>query len=257
MDGFKRWLLLLESGRFDLDGFNAEFRRQLAELLPRVTDARRRASLEAMQDFDWVGYILAALRNAGFTDQQEREQAAHDLVVHLLVSPGQLFAGYDVDASGPMEARFRLSVQNAVRNLLRSRRRRREPITRAIAIGHGAGELPAEAIPDHRQPEVDDEVLAAFLPFLRREVGEEAVRLLTVKMEDELSQRELIRHPDFKHLGEWRIRRLMGQIRDAAKAFAERQGDEGFLAAINRLMASAKPQEEWVGWSSPWMCLTV
>jgi hypothetical protein len=99
------------------------FRRQLAALSPRVTDTSRRASLEAMRDFDFVGYILASLRNAGFREQQEREQAAHDLVVQLLVSPGQLFAGYNA-SSGPLEARFRLSVQNGIRNLLRGQRRR-------------------------------------------------------------------------------------------------------------------------------------
>ena len=88
MNGFKLWLLVLESGRFDHDGFNDVFRRQLAELLPRVSDARRRAGLEAMRGFDFVAYILAALRNAGFGDQHEREQAAHDVIVQLLVSPG-------------------------------------------------------------------------------------------------------------------------------------------------------------------------
>ncbi len=55
MNGFKLWLLVLESGRFDHDGFNDVFRRQLAELLPRVSDAGRRAGLEAMRDFDLVG----------------------------------------------------------------------------------------------------------------------------------------------------------------------------------------------------------
>jgi hypothetical protein len=38
---------------------------------------------------------------------------ARDVIVQLLVSPGQLFAGYG-DTSGPMEARFRIAVQNAV-----------------------------------------------------------------------------------------------------------------------------------------------
>ena len=36
-------------------------------------------------------------RSAGhvrISDQREREEAAHDVVVQLLVSPGQLFAGY-------------------------------------------------------------------------------------------------------------------------------------------------------------------
>ncbi len=109
---------------------NEEFRRQPACLLVRVSDAQRRAALEAMRDFDFVGYILTALRNAGISDQREREEAAHDLIVQLLVSPGKLFGGYG-DTSGPMEARFRLSVQNAVRNLLRCRRRR-QPLSRAI-----------------------------------------------------------------------------------------------------------------------------
>jgi hypothetical protein len=48
------------------------------------------------------------------------------------------------------------------------------------------------------------------------------VKLLTVKMENDLSQRDVIRHPEFKGMGEWRVRRLMMQIRDAAVAFAER-----------------------------------
>jgi hypothetical protein len=69
------------------------------------------------------------------------------------------------------------------------------------------------------------------------------VKLLAVKMGGELSQRDVIRHPEFKGVGEWRIRRLMARIRDAAVAFAERQGDEQILAAINRLTRT----DEWAG----------
>ena len=53
----------------------------------------------------------------------------------------------------------------------------------------------------------------------------------------------MIRHPAFKDMGEWRIRRLMARIRDAARAFAGRQGDEQILAAINRLTMT----DEWCG----------
>jgi hypothetical protein len=60
MESFRLWLYLLESGRLDHDGFNDQFRRQLRALLPRITDPRRRASLERMQDTDWVNYILTA-----------------------------------------------------------------------------------------------------------------------------------------------------------------------------------------------------
>lgn len=229
MTTFDLWLLLVESGRLDRDGFNDVFRRQLAELLPTVADGGRRASLEAMQDTDFIGYILAALRNAGFADQQEREQAAHDVVVYLLVQPGQLFTGYDAATNGPMEGRFRLAVQNAVRNLLRTRRRR-QPASRAVSIGYAAGEVPADAIPDrHRN---DDEVLAAFRDFLRREVGEDAVRLLDQRL-DGVSLRQLAGHQGFG--SGWALRRLMRQVREAALAFARRQGDDEFLHAIERL----------------------
>ncbi len=86
-------------------------------------------------------------------------------------------------------------------------------------------------------------MLIAFLKFLKAEVGDDAVKLLTVKMDDGLSQRDVIRHPEFKEMGEWRIRRLMAQIRDAAVAFAQRQGDDAVLAAINRLTRT----DEWCG----------
>jgi hypothetical protein len=152
-----------------------------------------------------------------------------------LVSPGQLFAGYDPDRSGPMQARFALSVRNAVLNVVRSRRRR-EPMSRAVG---GTG---VEAVPDRRRAE-DGEVLIAFLKFLKAEVGDDAVKLLTVKLQDDLSQRDVIRHPEFKDMGEWRIRRLMAKIRDAAVKFAEREDDDAVLAAINRLTRT----DEWRG----------
>jgi hypothetical protein len=134
-----------------------------------------------------------------------------------------------------MEARFALSVRNAVLNVLRSRRRR-EPLSRAVG---GTG---VEAVPDRRR-NGDDEILAAFMRYLKAEVGEDAVKLLAVKMDDELSQRDLVRHPEFRDMGEWRIRRLMAKIRDAAVVFAERQGDEQISAAISRLTR----QDEWCG----------
>ena len=166
---------------------------------------------------------------------ENREEAAHDVVFQLLVQPGQLFSGYDPKCSGPMEARFSLSVRNAVLNVLRSRRRR-EPMSRAVG---GTG---VEAVPDRRRGG-DDEVLAAFMRYLKAEVGDDAAKVLTAKMDDDLSQRDVIRHPEFAGLGEWRIRRLMARIRDAARAFAERQGDDAVLAAINRLTRA----DEWCG----------
>ncbi len=227
MESFRLWLFLLESGRLDFDGFNDLFRQHLRELLPRVRDTRRRASLERVQDMDWMGYILSALRNAGVSDQNEREQASHDIAVYLLVQPGKLFAGYDPNSSGPMEARFTLAVKNAVRNHLRTRSRRVAPFG-----GDHANAL--ASVPD-RPAEPPDEVLAAFRAFLRREAGDVAVALLDRRLDDGESLRQLVKEPAFRRLGDWGIRRLMRRIRDAATAFARSHADDELLHAIARL----------------------
>jgi hypothetical protein len=227
MESFRLWLFLLESGRLDLDGFNALFRQHLRALLPRVHDARRRASLERMRNTDWMSYILTALRNAGVADQGEREEAANDIAVYLLVQPGRLFAGYDPATSGPMEARFTLAVQNAVRNHLRTRARR----TRRFRDDHadGLGDVP------DRPAEPSDEVLSMFRAYLRREVGDVAVALLDRRLEDGESLRQLVKEPAFRRLGDWGIRQLMRRIRDAATAFARSHADDELLHAIARL----------------------
>jgi len=156
-------------------------------------------------------------------------------VVQLLVSPGQLFVGYG-DTNGPMEARFRIAVQNAVRNLLRTRRRR-QPMTRAIGIGPAVGELPAHAIPDRRHDDdLADETLTALRAYLGRAVGEDAVRLLDRRL-DGVSLRQVVGDPAFSRSSAWALRRLMASVRDAAVEFAREQGDDEFLAAIERLAA--------------------
>ncbi len=186
-----------------------------------------------MRNFDFVAYILAALRNTGLGDQREREEAAHDVVSQLLVSPGQLFAGYGV-ISGTLEARFQLFVQNAVRNLMIRIRRRREPISRAVSIGHGDLDLSAHAIPDRRHDDRDDGMMTAFRGFLTDKLGDDALRLLD-RWLDGMSLRQLACDPAFGGTTAWALRRLMRRVRDAALAFARRQGDDDFLAAIERM----------------------
>src|SRR4051794_24037313 len=105
-----------------------------------------------------------------------------------------------------MEARFRIAVQNAVRNLLRTRRRR-EPLWRAIGIGHGASELPAHAIPDRRHDDLDDEMLMAFRDYLADELGQDAVTLLDRQL-DGASLRQLEGDTAFSRSSAWALRRL-------------------------------------------------
>ncbi len=237
MDGFSIWLLLTESGRLNVDGFNSLFRANLDELLLRVADPRRRQALVGMREFDFIGYVLASLRNAGFVDRDERESAAHDVTVYLLVQPGQLFGGYDPDASGPMPARFALSVSNAIRNLRRdrARRERRSPVLDVDALA---------VVPDREPVNVDDdELLHDFRDHLRRRLGEQAVQLLTLRIDGQ-TYREIGGRASFAHLSRWGLRELVREVREEARVFARTAGDEEFLARVERLLASRRPETD-------------
>lgn len=228
MTGFQNWFLL-EGGRLDRDGFNTLFRQQLDELLPRVTDPRRRSALERMREFDWMGYVLAAVRNAGIAGDGDREAAAHEVAVHLLVQPGKLFVGYDPRASGPMPARFTVAVRNAVRNVLRSRSRRRSRASDEMADA-------ATAPPDLGRRLVDeDDLFAAFRTQLRRALGVTAIEYLDLRLRG-LTTRQILRRARFARLGRWRVRVLIAGIRAEAEAFARRTGDDGFIAVVERLL---------------------
>ncbi|MBY0457009.1 MAG: hypothetical protein K2V38_06710, partial [Gemmataceae bacterium] len=143
-------------------------------------------------------------------------------------------------SSGPMEARFRLSVQNAVRNVLRTRARRaaRSPAT----TGDQAHDLLA-AIPDSR-PGADERVVDEFRDYLRQQAGTQAVTLLDRRL-DGLSLRRIARQDDFADLGEWGVRQLMNRVRVAARAFVRSHGDEELLRALERL-AAARDVREWL-----------
>ncbi|MFO0865015.1 MAG: hypothetical protein U0744_10250 [Gemmataceae bacterium] len=82
----------------------------------------------------------------------------------------------------------------------------------------------------------DDEVLAAFRAFLRHEVVEDGVRLLDRRLAG-MSLRQIARDQAFSGLTAWALRRLVQRVREAARAFARRHGDEEFLAAIERRTA--------------------
>ena len=94
-----------------------------------------------MHDFDFIGYLARSLRNAGF-QVADIDPMAHDIVVRLLVN-GQLFPGWD--GKSPLIARFKMSVKNAILNLMAKwqTRRRRIPATSIHRDDDVAMDLPA------------------------------------------------------------------------------------------------------------------
>jgi hypothetical protein len=238
MSPFLLWLV--EDGdHFDPVLYNALFRRQLDEVLPKAVEEPGRQSLEKMRDFDWTRYILASLRNAGFTDPTDQEEKAHDIIVYLLISPGGLFKGYDPDLSGPLDARFKLSVQNAIRNLRRQYAVRQRYRPRMRSIGDEPGEMPAESIPA-RSDNRDVELIRDFRTLLR----ERGNRLLVAIFDKKLagySLRQLVRLPEFAAVGEWRIRKALEQLRSAVQSYARQSGDEAFLQRVTNALREQEP----------------
>jgi hypothetical protein len=118
-------LYLLAREGFDARSYNALFHQQIAALLPKLKNPKQRQHVEGLRGFDFMGYILASLRNAGFKGQ-DVEEKAHEIAVKLVVTPGKLFAGYDENKHGPLLARGKVAIANAIKNLVAKERRRRD-----------------------------------------------------------------------------------------------------------------------------------
>jgi hypothetical protein len=125
-----------------------------------------RQSHDALQDFDWVGFISASLRNAGIPPQ-DLDAATSGVVAQLLVRPGKLFGGWDGVA--PLEARFKKSVRNAVINagVKAQKARRRKVLSFSEPGVEAAG-----------KPQHSDDVVKQFVGHVGLRLGGKAKRLL-------------------------------------------------------------------------------
>jgi hypothetical protein len=81
---------------------------------------------------------------------------------------------------------------------------------------------------------------------LRREIGEDAVRLLDRRL-DGVSLRQLAGDQGVG-VNAWAVRRLVSRVREAALEFARQQHDEELVRAVERLLSPARRVEEWAGW---------
>ncbi|MHB8973755.1 MAG: hypothetical protein ACYC3X_15405 [Pirellulaceae bacterium] len=230
MKTFVEWLthldlLALENYySFDPQQYNQLFRAQLELLLGRINDPTHRAALESMRDFDWVAYIAASIRGAGFKDQ--REERAHDLLTKLLV--GTLFRGYDEEKSGPMPQRFKTAVTNAIKNLRSKEFNRRRylpsvPITTDFEPGRVANDGE------------DLDVIEGFRRLVRERLGELALSVLDVRLSGQETQ-SLIGVEELGRPGKNQIKMTVRQIKSLAREYAEAMGDQEFLRDVDRTM---------------------
>jgi len=222
---FDKWLTADAEALLRLFEVSTEFpRSQINDLFNKQIDRLRhrsppdlRQELEQAKGFDLVGYVAASLRNAGF-QQADIDPLAQDIIVRLLVKPGTLFSGW---RGQPFMPRVKVSVRNAVLNLVEKRQRRRKwfrPVSpdQADIAMHSVG---------------DDETIERFRKLVHDELGDLGVAVLDARM-DGVDVKSLISSPDLFSPSGYQIKKTVQQIKALAQSF----GDEQFQAMVQRAM---------------------
>ena len=164
---------------FDKD-FNKAYQRVLGDSMSvRQTDTGGVVSLNKprahyqtwlqFKDYDWVGYLSAAVRRSG-VPAHDQDSTVASIVVYLLVKPGKLFAGWD--GTSPLEARWKLAVRNAVIN---ARERRHNDQKRHAAVSL---EEPGVVATTASTSPFPDEAIDRFKERVEERLGKPAVVLL-------------------------------------------------------------------------------
>jgi hypothetical protein len=220
---------------FDPAAYNRLFEDELAKLVGRVSAPDHRAAIERMRGFNWVSYISASLRRAGFNDQREIQERTHDLVTKLLL--GTLFTGFDERVSGPFDLRWRRSVGNGIKNIVELQRNRRRliptiPIAQRFApAAVTADDLPAPA----SVAQDDDKLIQDFRQLVWSRLGQLGLAILDARLAGE-ETKSLVGRPDLGSPGTSVIKRIVGEVKQLARQFASELGDPAFLRDIERAM---------------------
>lgn len=214
-------LFLLARENFTPSQYNTLFHQEIEALLPKLKDAKQRQHVEGLRDFDFTGYILASLRNAGFQGQ-EAEDRAHEIVVRLLVAPGNLFRGYDEARHGPLIARYKVAVKNGIRNIVAKERNQR----------HADGLFPPFAI--RWLPEQDGDLIFDFRLFVRDRLGGLGAAVFDARMAGN-PLKPLVGAADLGRPTAYLIKTMVRRLKRLAVEFGQAHGSPEF---VNRVEAA-------------------
>jgi hypothetical protein len=227
LDLLSRLRLLETYFTFDPAQYNALFEDELERLIQRVSDPSHRQVLERMRGFNWIGYVAAAARNAGFRDYRQRQEATADVASKLLM--GTLFRGFDERTSGPMDLRFKQSVANAIRNIIEKQRNRKRnlPTTSTAEYEPAA---PSSTVHD------DEQVIEDFRKLLQSRLGELALAVFDLRMRGG-ETKSLVGSPSVGYPSRFAIKKTVQEIKALTQKYAKQCGDSNFLRDIQRAMA--------------------
>ncbi len=183
-----------------------------------------------MRHFNWVGYVAKSLRNAGYRDQREVQERTHDIVVKMLT--GGLFRDYDERRHGPFDLRFKRAVANAVKNSVEKDRNRRRFLPSVSIDQERDDDLPDRDASDGQD---DEQVIDDFRRLVSQRLGFLGCAVLDARMDGE-EMKSLVGREDLGSPGRFVIKRVVQQIKELAREFAERHGDPAFVREIDRAM---------------------
>jgi hypothetical protein len=174
-----------------------------------------------------MAYIAVAIERAGFHDEREIQERSHDIASKLLLST--LFRGFDERRSGPFDLRFRASLRNAILNMAQKEQTRRRLIP-TVSIGQ-------EPEPGRSSGTEDDDgkIIHDFRQLVRRRLGDLALAVFNVRLAGG-ETKSLVGSPQLGSPDKNIVKRVVCQIKQLAREYAERLGDAGFLRAVERAM---------------------
>jgi hypothetical protein len=213
-------LRLLEvSTEFPRSQINDLFRKQLERLRHQVPPDLRR-ELEKAKTFDIVSYISKSLENAGF-QHADIDPLTQDIIVRLLIQPGNLIRGWQ---GQPFMPRVKVSIRNAVLNLVEKRQRGRRWFA-PVSPEDVDSSL-------HAAPDSDDETIERFRKEVEDELGKLALAVLDARL-DGVDVKSLVGMPELFTPSGYAVKKAVQQVKALAATF----GDENFQRMVARAMA--------------------
>jgi hypothetical protein len=226
-DDTESLLRLLENAEyFTPASYNSVFEAELEKLAQRHRDPEVQNQIEAMKGFDFGNYIARSLVRAGFRNDDVQEHF-HQLIMKLILSPGQVFRGWNPKVHGPLERRLRASVWNAIRAIIQKTHNRQKRVTLTDPA------VMAERNPS-RQPYSG--VLDEFRRVVAEKLGKLALALFDWRMEGN-DTKDFPGLPNSARPGKYVIKREVQGIKALAHRFSMESGDPAFLKMVEKAMA--------------------
>ena len=216
MNTFAHYLLARE--HFDP---NTLFSAEAERLLPTLKRPANRQDAEKIRRFDWVGFIVAALREAGFKGE-EANAKAHEITVRL----GTLFHDYDEGRDGPLLDHFKRVVEKAVKKLVaKACRCRNNTLKNTFPLAFIS------------LPEKDQRIIEEFRKVVHKRLGTLGVAVFDAQLGGG-KVGSLVGEVDLGNPTTDLVKTIVKRLKNLAVKYGQRTGDPEFLRRATKATAA-------------------